>query len=495
MAQAELHDQGSAKAPVGRRTAALTVLVIGMLMDLLDTSVVNVALPRIQEDLDASSSALQWTIAGYALPFAIGMITGGRLGDLYGRKRVFITGLALFVVTSLLCTLAQSGGQLVAFRVAQGIAAALMVPQVIATIQVMYAPHERARPLTVAAAMYAVSSMIGPFVGALLTESDIAGLGWRLIFLINVPVGLVLLLTAVYLLPESRSRTTHRLDLTGMVLLAVALLLLLYPLAMGHEEGWPLWTFVLMALSVPALGLFVLHQRGRATSPLLPMRLFRHGSFTGGLTILGLGFATVYGFFLTFTVYLQNGLGYGILQAGVAMIWWGLIAPIFGGLALNVLAPRFGRRVVQVGLVVFILALVTMLLVMRAYGRDANAVMLALPLVLGGIGGGLSLVLVLDFAISDVPVDEAGSASGVLNAVQQIGAAIGVSAVGALFFGLLPAEQTSDWASDASRAFELTMILPVCLMTVAFVASFLLPHNVTHREAPSTTVDEPVRAG
>jgi MFS family permease len=297
----------------------------------LDTSVVNVALPRIQEDLDASSSALQWTISGYALPFAIGMITGGRLGDLYGRKRVFSTGLALFVVTSLLCTLAQSGGQLVAFRVAQGIAAALMVPQVIATIQVMYAPHERARPLTVAAAMYAVSSS--------------------------------------------------------------------------------------------------------------------------------------------------------------------LIAPIFGGLALNVLAPRFGRRVVQVGLVVFILALVTMLLVMRAYGPDANAVMLALPLVLGGVGGGLSLVLVVDFAISDVPVDEAGSAAGVLNAVQQIGAAIGVSAVGALFFGLLPAEQTSDWASDASRAFELTMILPVCLMTVAFVASFLLPHNVTLREAPSTTVDEPVTAG
>ncbi|MDT0308872.1 MFS transporter [Streptomyces sp. DSM 44917] len=495
MAQAELGDQGTAGAPAKRRAAALTVLVVGMLMDLLDTSIVNVALPEIQADLDASSSALQWTVAGYALPFAIGMITGGRLGDLFGRKRIFIIGLALFVLTSLLTAVAQTGGQLVGFRVAQGVAAALMVPQVIATIQVMYAPHERARPLTVAASMYAISAMTGPFLGALLTESDIAGMGWRMIFLVNIPVGIVVLIAAVYLLPDSKSETATRLDLTGMILAAVALLLLLYPLAVGHEEGWPLWTFICMALSLPALAIFVMHQRGQATSPLLPIQLFRHRSFTGGLTILVLGFATVYGFFLAFTVYLQTYEGYSIMRAGVALIWWGLVAPIFGGLALNVLGPRFGRRVVQVGLLVMILALFSMMLVMNEYGPDAGSGILALPMVLGGIGGGLSLVLVVDYAISDVPVTEAGSASGVLNAVQQVGAAIGVSAVGALFFDLVPEEMSPTFQQEASDAFGLTMILPICMVAVALVASFLLPRRVSHPEAPPTTVEEPVTAG
>lgn len=478
MAQAELQGQGRVEIPVGRRAAALTVLAVGMLMDLLDTSIVLVALPSIQDDLDTSSATVQWTIAGYALPFAIGMITGGRLGDIFGRKRLFIVGLAFFVATSLLCTLAQTGEQLVAFRVAQGISAALMVPQVIATIQVMYAPHERARALTVAASMYAVSSMIGPVVGALLTESNIAGLGWRLIFLINVPIGLATLVAAVFLLPESRSRAAQRLDITGMVLLAITLGLLLYPLAVGAEQGWPLWTFAGLALSVPALVLFVFHQRNRARYPLLPMRLFGYGSFTGGTTMLVLGFATVSGFFLTFTVYLQQGLGFSILQAGVAMIWWGLIAPIFGGLALGLLVPRFGRQVVQGGLVVMFLGLITMLVIMLTHGPDANAAILALPLVLGGIGGGLAIVPAVDFAIADVPVDDAGAASGVLNAVQQVGAAIGVSAVGALYFGLLPG-RTAAGASDASTAFGLTMLLPIALVAAAFVASFLLPRKVT----------------
>ncbi|TDC25352.1 MFS transporter [Streptomyces sp. 8K308] len=479
-----------------RRTAALTVLLIGMLMDLLDTGIVNVALPPIQQDLDASSAALQWLIAGYSLPFAIGLITGGRLGDLYGRKRVFMIGMGLFVVTSLLCTVAQTGGQLVAFRVAQGLAAALMVPQVIATIQVMYAPHERAKPITAAGAMYAVSSVGGPIVGALLTESDIAGLGWRLIFLVNVPVGVATLVAAHFLLPESRSATANRLDVTGMVLVAIGLLLLLYPLAVGHEEGWPAWTFVSMLLSVPALAVFVAHQRRRAASPLLPMSLFQHRSFTGGMVILLLGFGAVFGFFLTFTVYLQNGLGYSIMRAGVAGIWWGLAAAVFAGLAINVLAQRFGRRVVQAGLVITTLGLVAMLLVVRQQGPDAGAVALALPLVLGGAGMGFSISIVMDFALSDVPVTEAGSASGVLNALQQTGAAIGVSAIGALFFGLLPAEPTpTEWAGESSQAFEQTLLLPVGMMIVAFAASFLLPRLAAHRQAPSATADEPVTSG
>ncbi|GAB2883448.1 MFS transporter [Streptomyces mayteni] len=490
VAQVEQLDHGGVTLPARRRTAALAVLLAGMLMDLLDTGIVNVALPPIQQDLDASSAALQWLIAGYSLPFAIGLITGGRLGDLYGRKRVFMTGMTLFVVTSLLCTVAQTGGQLVAFRVAQGLAAALMVPQVIATIQVMYAPHERARPITAAGAMYAVSGVCGPVVGALLTESDVAGLGWRLIFLVNVPVGLVALFAAHRLLPESRSTTANRLDVTGMILVAIGLLLLLYPLAIGHEEGWPAWTFLSMVLSVPALALFVAHQRRRATSPLLPMELFRHRSFTGGMVILLLGFGAVFGFFLTFTVYLQNGLGYSIMRAGVAGIWWGLTAAVFAGLAINVLARRFGRRIVQVGLVVTTLGLAAMMLLIRQEGPDAGALMLALPLLLGGAGMGFSISIVMDFALSDVPVTEAGSASGVLNALQQTGAAIGVSGIGALFFGLLPAEPTAaEWAEDSSHAFEFTLLLPIGMMIAAFAASFLLPRQAAHHQAPSDSAD------
>ncbi|NYI04009.1 EmrB/QacA subfamily drug resistance transporter [Allostreptomyces psammosilenae] len=455
-----------------------------MFMDLLDGGVLNVALPEIQQEMGASSAALQWMVAGYALSFALGLITGGRLGDIYGRKRVFVIGMALFTLTSVLCSVAQSPGQLVAARVAQGLAASLMVPQVMATIQVMYAPSERGRPITAAGALYAITSVLGPIIGALLTESDIAGLGWRTIFLVNVPVGVIALIAAIRYVPESRSETAVRLDLAGVLLAGLAMLLLLYPLVAGREAGWPAWTFVSMAASLPVFAIFVAHQRRKVDSPLVPLSLFRHGSFTGGLLILLLAMGGVVGFFLVFTVYLQDGLGYDVMRAGVTGIWWGIASSVFAALAINLLAARMGRLVVQIGLLTVVAGLLGLMWVTRSLDAEVTPGSLVVPLLLGGAGMGFAISLVFDFALSSVPLDDAGAASGVLNAFQQAASAVGIAVVGALFFALMPTGEPggAEWAADSSDAFATAMWLPVGMTLLAFAASFLLPRQAAHHD-------------
>jgi EmrB/QacA subfamily drug resistance transporter len=471
--------------PVHRyRGAALTVILVGMFLDLMDGGVVNVALPPIQRDLHADSASLQWLVAGYMLPFALLLITGGRLGDIYGRKRIFMTGMAFFAITSALCSIAQNTPELITGRVLQGLAAALMVPQVMATIQVMYAPKERSGPITAAGSIYAISAVGGPIVGALLISGDLAGLGWRLIFLVNIPVAVAALAATAFVMPESKSDTATRIDIGGMLLAALGLLLLLYPLVVGHEDGWPAWTFASMAAGVVVLALFVLHQRGRQDrSPLLPLSLFRHRSFTGGLVILLLAMGSIFGMFLALSVFLQTGLGYTVLQSGLTGIAWGIASATFAGVALNVLGPRLGRLIVQIGLVLTALGVLGIMWTVLSLGPQLTTTSLILPMVIGGGGMGFAVSLVFDFALADVPLSDAGAASGVLNAFQQTGAAIGVSTVGALYFALTPADPTSPtWAAGSSEAFAHALWLPLAMAAVSFAASFLLPRKATHHD-------------
>jgi MFS family permease len=257
-----------------RRWAALAVALLAAFMDILDTTVVLVALPSIQRGLQVGASTLQWTVAAYTLAFALLLITGGRLGDSYGRKRVFLVGLAGFTVASVLTGTAQDAGMLVGSRALQGAMAALMVPQVLSFVQVEFPAAERARALAVYGMTFALGGMSGPLLGGLLTRADLFGLGWRPIFLVNLPVGLLALAAASALVRESRAIRPPRLDPVGALLMSAGLLALLYPLVQGHDLGWPAWTFALMAASVPVLALFAAWERRKTRrdgSPLVEL--------------------------------------------------------------------------------------------------------------------------------------------------------------------------------------------------------------------------------
>ncbi|RKS10375.1 EmrB/QacA subfamily drug resistance transporter [Nocardiopsis sp. Huas11] len=466
-----------------RRTAALVVLLIGLGMDVLDGSILYVALPTIQRDLSASGSHLQWLAAGYALPFALAMITGSRLGDIHGRRRVFLFGMVLFSATSLVCGLAGSVEVLIAARVAQGLAAALMVPQVMATIQVMYPPGRRGIAIAASSAVFAVTTVFGPVLGGLLLSLDIADLGWRVIFLVNVPICVLAAVATLMLVPESRASSAIRLDLVGVLLATLGMVALLYPLIVGAEQGWPLWSVVTLVLSVPLLALFVLHQRRRHSSPLVELSLFARRSFTGGLVVMMLCMGGVSGFSLVFTIYLQSGLGYDALAAALTQMPWGLAAAVFAVLSIGVLAPRLGRRVVAIGMAVTIVGMTALVGVTMTADGSTGGLVFLVPLALGGAGMGMGVALVFDFALHDVPVADAGSASGLLNTLQQVSIAMGVALVGALYFVLLPGTDPAAPAAEAAgSALSATVLLPLAMIAVALLAVRALPRFATQKE-------------
>ena len=311
-----------AALPTGRaRTIALFSLFLASTMELLDTTIVNVALPSIETGLGATGAQLQWMVAAYPLAFAVALITGSRLGDLWGRKHLFVVGLVGFTLMSAACGLAPNAETLILFRALQGLAAAAMIPQVLTSIQVMYAPHERAAAMGLFTGLAGVTAVVGPVLGAVLTNADIAGTGWRSIFLVNVPVGVLAIVAAVKWVPNSISERRPGIDVRGVLVLAAGLLAVLYPLTMGRELGWPVWGYALIAAGVVTLVAFVRHQQRterEGREPLVALSLYRLRSFGAGSGVHGLLFVAMGATFLCQTVYLQAGLGWTVLHAGLA---------------------------------------------------------------------------------------------------------------------------------------------------------------------------------
>ncbi|MEV4310949.1 MFS transporter [Actinocrispum sp. NPDC049592] len=425
-----------------RRWAALAVLMIAGFMDLLDTTIVNVALPAIRGDLGAGYSAVQWIAAGYTLAFAVGMITGGRLGDLYGRKRMFLLGMAGFTVFSLLCGVAGSPEMLIAARVLQGLSASIMIPQILSTMYATFPPAERASAGGMFGGIAGLAAVAGPLLSGVLVEHSLFGLGWRAIFLVNVPVGIAALVAAWIVVPETRSSHALKPDLRGMTLVTIALLLVLVPLVQGRELGWPLWTFISMGLSVPFFALFVFSSRVRGIGALVPMRLFRSRGFTAGTGMLMVFFAGMSAFFLAYTLTLQVGLGFSPLESGLTSLPFsiGTMITIIPG---NALVNRFSRYVGTAGALMFATALVCMLSTVDATTGFWDMV----PwLLLAGLGMGAVIGPVFAMAGAKVRAEDAGAASGTLNAGDQLGGAIGISVLGVLFFNTL--------SSNAGTAFD-----------------------------------------
>ncbi|MFJ2862625.1 MFS transporter [Kitasatospora sp. NPDC087314] len=464
-----------------RRWIALAIVMVASFMDLVDVTIVNIAIPSIQEDTGASFSAIQWVTGGYALAFAIGLITGGRLGDIYGRKRLFLIGIGGFTVASALCGLASGPEMLVAMRLLQGGTAAMMVPQVLSIIHATFPAEERGKVFGMFGAVVGLGAVSGPLIGALLTEWDLFGLAWRPIFLINLPVGIAGLLLGRRFIDESKAEQALKLDLVGVALASVGLLMLIYPLTHGREAGWPLWGYLSMAGSLPVFALFVAYEKAKTRrdgSPLVELSLFRVKSFAAGIGVQ-LAFGVVCGiFFLVWTLYMQVGLGWSPLKAGSTGIPFSLAVSTAAGLSVQKLVPRFGRRVLQTGALVMAAGVLTYIWEADRYGTAIAPWQMVLPLVVMGLGMGLIVAPITDAILAEVPREHAGSASGLINTVQQMGNALGLGLVSVAFFGAMDDVVAPEAVGTAfGGAFTNAMWWVAGALLVVFLLMFALPRR------------------
>ena len=473
------------EAPDPNRWTALIVLLTGAFLPAFDFFVVNVALPAMHTELGARPEDLELVVAGYGLAFAVLLITGGRLGDLYGRKKLFMGGMVGFTLASALCGLATSPGVLIASRVLQGLTAALMNPQVLAIIRVTFPETERARAIGYFGTTLGLASIAAQLVGGALIQADIAGLGWRPIFLVNVPVGAVALFFAARTLRESKAQGRPTLDVGGIVLATMTLTLLIYPLVEGSGLGWPWWTYVMLVAAWPMLAGFVLyewHLQSRNRSPLVSMRLFRDPAFSLGLVMAMTFFSGLAAFFMGLTIFLQQGFGYSPLATGVVFVAFGI-----GFVGASLLSSRVSRRIgpltISLGTAMMgtgLLAVIT--LVLRAQGQPLNLLVLWPVLIWYGCGQGLALPTLVASVVgsSRIPPQEAGAASGVFTMVQQVAFALGVAVIMGLFFAVL-GRGTSP--SDYERALSVALSCTVVLLAATCMLAFMLP-----RRAPAPGV-------
>jgi MFS family permease len=419
-------------AGTGRPGALLAILLTGQFMAILDVSIANVAAPTIRRDLHTGGAGLQLVIAGYTIAYAMLLITGARLGDRLGHRRVFLAGLAVFTAASLACGLATTPAVLIGFRLLQGAGAALMIPQVFSLIQRQYQGRARARALSRYAAVIAGGAIVGQVLGGVLVTANLWGTGWRPVFLINVPVGAALLLAGARLLPADRGEPGRGLDLPGLVTLSSAVLLFVVPLVFGHEEGWPLWGWLSMAGSLVMLSLFVAVQR-RAAAPLMPAAVLRA---PGMLAAVGAIFATMAaygGFLFTLALHLQSGLGFSPQRAGLTFV---PAAVSFAVASLNWRRAPAGwyRGMIPVGLVLGAASLA--LMAASVHGGVRLDGLFYLSQVGFGLGFGSAFSPLLTVALTNVATADTADASGLLTTVTQLAQVVGVATFGSLYLSL-----------------------------------------------------------
>jgi EmrB/QacA subfamily drug resistance transporter len=457
----------------------LIVILAATFMAILDNNIVNVAIPSIQRELQTTFAQIELVIASYALAYAVMLVTGGRLGDLYGRKRLFQTGMLGFTLASLLCGIAPNASVLIGARILQGLAASLMIPQVLALIQVNFFAKERGIAFGFYGATFGLASIAGQIIGGFLISSNAFGLGWRNVFLINVPIGILAVLAAFPLIRESTADIARRLDPVGVGLLTAGLLLLVYPLVEGRNAGWPAWTFVCMAFAIPVLALFLLYEQRETRTggePLLPLSLFRERSFDLGMVTLLVFYGGLSSFFFVLSLYLQIGLGFSALTAGWTFVPLSLSFAL-SSLASPRLVPLLGAWVVRGGTIIMIVGDLWTLLIVQQAGLVVQEQQLLLPFLVMGMGEGMVLAPLIPMILSNIQAQHAGAASGVLTTTMQIAGALGVAVIGLIFFGALgqrPPVQPLQLAQTYGRAFVSSLGVIIFLAGVTLICIVLL---------------------
>jgi EmrB/QacA subfamily drug resistance transporter len=469
-----------------KRWLILLVVLAAECMDLLDGTVINVAAPTIHHDLHASSTSLQWIVGGYALALAVGLLTGGRLGDLFGRRRMFLVGAIGFTAASTACGLAPSTEVLIAARLGQGLAGAMMIPQGLGIIREVFPPEDLPKAFALFGPVLGSAALVGPIIGGGLVSLNLFGQAWRPVFLVNVPLGIAAIAAAAVLLPRDGRRHAQSLDLTGMFLAGLAALAVVYPLIQGRALGWPAWTYVSLGASVGLFALFGIHlqrRRRQGRDPLVEPSIFSHRGYSAGVAVLMLYFGAMIGSVLAITLFLQLGEGFSAVHAGLTLapfaVGTAVSAPISGALMARV----GGRVLIQAGGLVSLLGTVALAVILGFTDHVTSWGVLP-PLLVSGVGMGLFIVPVFDTILASVTDAETGSAAGVLNAIQQLGGAVGVAVLGTVFFTVLG----HDGFADALRT---TLWWEVACLGLLLLVSPLLPA----RAQVAAAAPEPARSG
>ncbi|MDN5726010.1 MAG: MFS transporter [Propionibacteriales bacterium] len=455
--------------------AVVAVVLLGDLLDLLDSLVTTIAGPSIARDLGGGDVLIQWLSAGYTLAMAAGLLVGARLGDMFGRKRMFLIGISGFTLISLLAATAMSAELLIVLRVLQGLVGALMVPQALGLIKQSFPPDKVGTAFGLTGPVLALGGVAGPIVAGWLVDANYLGWGWRMIFAINVPIGIALIIAGAIILPPSTPDKSITLDVGGALLAAGGMGAVVFGLVHGREYGWPWWVFAVIIAGVLALVAFVFvqqarHRAGRST--LVTPSLFTKRSFLAGLAIGALFFGAILGSSLLFALFFQLGLGMTPLQAGLAA------APQAVGMIVGfVLSQILGltRRTMHMGLTAVLVGFVAIIALTATLGGQVTVWQMLPPLGLVGIGMGLAMAPFFDIVLAGVDDDEVGSASGSLTAVQQLGNAVGVAALGTVFFTVL-STTTGDEAGYAT-ALNTALGWAVAFLILAAVATIWLPRR------------------
>jgi EmrB/QacA subfamily drug resistance transporter len=462
--EARLDAAPAARNPL--RWWVVAVVLAANVMDLMDATIVHIAGPSIRAALGGTSSTLLWLSAGYTLAFAVFLITGARLGDMYGRRRLFLIGSAGFTLMSAACAAAPTPSVLIVFRVLQGAFGALMIPQGFGMLKECFDEDEMAKVFGAFGPMMGLSMVAAPILAGALVEANLWGIGWRLVFLINVPIGIAAFAGALRVLPRTVAHPGIRLDLGGMMLVGLALTAIIYPLIQGRTDGWPAWTFVMLGAGAVLLVAFALWERRNQGDPLIEPGLLANRTYTSGILVALAFFGAFGGLLLCVSLFAQLGEHFSPVHAGLTLVAMvvGMIAGMGVGTAL---VGRLGRHLLHVGIAV--VAAGTVVLALTVTGaHSASTLDLAPGLFLIGLGAGASMGQLFDFILAGVSMDEIGSASGVLEAVQQLSSAIGVAALGTIFF--------SAFASDLpTHALAITAWACLGPVGLAFALVFRLP--------------------
>jgi EmrB/QacA subfamily drug resistance transporter len=464
---------GTTEAPRGRwRWLILGVMLAAEIMNLLDSTIVNVAGPDLERSLGSSALGLQWVIGGYALTLGVGLILGGRLGDRFGRRRMFLVGLAAFTAASLLCAVAPTIGALITVRLVQGLAGAMLLPQGLGLLRENFSGPELVKVFGVFGPVLGLGGILGPLIGGGLIEANLFGLGWRAVFLVNVPIGIAALVIAWCILPRKAGDASIGVDVAGAAIIVASSALLVLPLNLGQEQGWPAWTYVSVAAGLAWFVLFALQQRranAAGRTPLVVPTIFSQPAYTLGLAGIALFFSALIGTQLVLTLFLQIGQGYSAGQAGLGNLPVALGTAVGGAISGAFLAEKLGRAVLQIGALAQIAG--SALLWMELRSTDAFSSWHIVPgITLAGIGSGLVIAALFSIILAAVKDDEIGSASGVLTAVQSIASSIGVAVFGSTFF-------TQITVGTAEHAFQQSLYIQAVLLVVFLGLTFLFPRK------------------
>ncbi|MEA5366853.1 MFS transporter [Amycolatopsis sp., V23-08] len=438
---------------LGQAWLVLVVVIVAELMDLIDTSVANLAGPSIRADLGGGPMTLQWVLSAYTAAFALGLITSGRLGDLIGRRRLFQLGMAGFTVASLACGLAPSAGFLIVARLFQGLFGSVMIPQGLALVKIVFPPEHLRRALMPFGPIMGLAMVAGPILAGWLLHLDLFGSQWRSIFLINVPFGVFAAALGWWVLPRHSGEDRNaRLDVRGVGLLTAGSALLIVPLIQGRELGWPAWTYAMIAAALVVFGLFVVSER-RSDHPVVTRSLFGKRSFVVGLLVVGGFYAALSAFVLVVNLLLQSGLGWTPLQTGFALIPWAAGTAAATLLSGAVLAEKLGRANLHLGLAIAVAGLLGLWWTCAHWGDAVTVAKLTPALLVTGAGSGLLFVPLFDFILGDATPEEVGTGAGVLNAAQQFAGALGVAALGSVFFARVGQPSAQSYFAAAELVF------------------------------------------